>query len=171
MIGHFDCGVQRSWQRTWFGTMGPGVRVSSPRPLMLRVFSSVGQSYRLITGWSGVRVPEGPPPDETFSAAQAQGYSSVGRVLVSKTMGRGFKSFCPCHKRNVFCLPRQKAFLLAFRAKIGQNKGKSGFQAVDQPSGSPFFCFQDAKKVENAGVLFAFLCSAKNTKKIRVGRI
>lgn len=25
----------------------------------------------------------------------AQGYSSVGRVLVSKTKGRGFKSFCP----------------------------------------------------------------------------
>ena len=27
----------------------------------LRAFSSVGQSNRLITGWSGVRVPEGPP--------------------------------------------------------------------------------------------------------------
>ena len=24
-------------------------------------FSSVGQSTRLITGWSGVRIPEGPP--------------------------------------------------------------------------------------------------------------
>ena len=24
--------VQRSWQRTWFGTMGPQVRVLSPRP-------------------------------------------------------------------------------------------------------------------------------------------
>ena len=29
-----------------------------------------------------------------------QGYSSVGRVLVSKTMGRGFKSFCPCHRKR-----------------------------------------------------------------------
>lgn len=26
--------------------------------------SSVGQSYRLITGWSGVRIPEGPPKKE-----------------------------------------------------------------------------------------------------------
>ena len=31
---------------------------------------------------------------------QIQGYSSVGRVLVSKTMGRGFESFCPCQKRT-----------------------------------------------------------------------
>ncbi len=31
-----------------------------------------------------------------------QGYSSVGRVLVSKTMGRGFKSFCPCQKSTSF---------------------------------------------------------------------
>ena len=27
----------------------------------MRAISSVGQSYRLITGWSGVRVPDGPP--------------------------------------------------------------------------------------------------------------
>ena len=27
----------------------------------LRAISSVGQSHRLITGWSGVRVPEGAP--------------------------------------------------------------------------------------------------------------
>ena len=29
---------------------------------------------------------------------------------------------------------------------------------ADQPSGSPILCFQDAKTVENAGVLSAFLC-------------
>ena len=28
---------------------------------MTGAISSVGQSYRLITGWSGVRVPDGPP--------------------------------------------------------------------------------------------------------------
>lgn len=28
------------------------------------------------------------------------------------------------HKRNVFCLPRQKAFFSAFWAKIGQNQAK-----------------------------------------------
>ena len=26
-----------------------------------------------------------------------QGYSSIGRVVVSKTIGCGFKSYCPCH--------------------------------------------------------------------------
>ena len=30
----------------------------------------------------------------------AKGCSSVGRVLVSKTMGRGFESFRPCQIRN-----------------------------------------------------------------------
>ena len=46
-----------------------GVRVPSGSPLFepcfrnakRRAFSSVGQSGRLITGWSGVQVPEGPP--------------------------------------------------------------------------------------------------------------
>lgn len=32
---------------------------------------------------------------------RSQGYSSVGRVLVSKTMGRGFESFCPCHEKTI----------------------------------------------------------------------
>lgn len=27
----------------------------------------------------------------------AKGYSSVGRATVSKTVGRGFESCCPCH--------------------------------------------------------------------------
>ena len=75
------------------------------------------------------------------------------------------------HKRNLFCLPRQKGFFLAFWAKIRRNQAISGFQAVDRPSGSPIFCYHDAKTVENAGVLFAFLSSVKNAKKIRVGRI
>ena len=75
------------------------------------------------------------------------------------------------HERTVFCLPRQKAFLFAFWAKIGQNIGISGFQAVNQPTRSPIFCFQDTKSVENAGVLFAFLYAAKNSKKIQGGWI
>ena len=32
--------------------------------------------------------------------AVAQGYSSAGRVLVSKTKGRGFESFCPCQEKR-----------------------------------------------------------------------
>ncbi len=42
---------------------------------------------------------------------------------------------------------------------------------MDRPSGSPIFSFQDAKTAKNAGVLFAFLSSAKKTKKIRGGWI
>ncbi len=29
---------------------------------------------------------------------ETQGYSSAGRITVSKTAGRGFKSYCPCKK-------------------------------------------------------------------------
>ena len=29
----------------------------------------------------------------------AQGYSSAGRVPVSKTVGRGFESSCPCQRK------------------------------------------------------------------------
>lgn len=35
--------------------------VRAGRPACARAISSVGQSYRLITGWSGVRVPGGAP--------------------------------------------------------------------------------------------------------------
>ena len=43
----------------------------------------------------------------SVARSDTQGYSSVGRVLVSKTMGRGFKSFCPCqnekdHQKVIF---------------------------------------------------------------------
>ena len=30
-------------------------------------------------------------------ASKTYGYSSVGRATVSKTVGRGFESLCPCH--------------------------------------------------------------------------
>ena len=70
------------------------------------------------------------------------------------------------HKRNLFCLPRQKGFFLAFWAKNGQNIGVSGFQTVNQPSGSTIICFQDAKTVGNAGVHFAFFCFVKYNKKV-----
>ena len=35
-----------------------------------------------------------------YNIPVTQGYSSVGRVLVSKTMGRGFESFCPCQNKK-----------------------------------------------------------------------
>ncbi|MBR5409846.1 MAG: hypothetical protein IK104_04175, partial [Clostridia bacterium] len=74
------------------------------------------------------------------------------------------------HERNLFCLPRQKRFFLAFWAKNRQNTVKSGFGAVDQSLWSPFFCVQRLEQPENAGVLFAFLCSAKNEQKVIGGR-
>ena len=33
-----------------------------------------------------------------LSTPRLKGYSSVGRAAVSKTVGRGFKSCCPCQK-------------------------------------------------------------------------
>ena len=35
-----------------------------------------------------------------YNTRVAQGYSSAGRVLVSKTKGRGFESFCPCQTQR-----------------------------------------------------------------------
>ena len=69
------------------------------------------------------------------------------------------------HQRNLFCLPRQKGFFLAFWGKNGLNMGKSGFDAVDWLLRSPIFCFQRQEQPENAGVLFAFLCSVKKEQK------
>ena len=40
-----------------------------------RAFSSVGQSDRLITGWSRVRVPEGPPSAPAWRGASRRGMS------------------------------------------------------------------------------------------------
>ena len=34
------------------------------------------------------------------SVSDTQGYSSVGRTLVSKTKCRGFESFCPCDEKT-----------------------------------------------------------------------
>ncbi len=68
-------------------------------------------------------------------------------------------------KCSCFCLPRQKRFFRAFWAKNGQNTVKSGFGAGDQPLRSPIFCVQAPETGNNAGVLFAFLCSVKKEQK------
>ena len=84
---------------------------------------------------------------------------------VCGTATRGFESHPLRHQRNLFCLPRQKGFFLAFWGKNGLNMGKSGFDAVDWLLRSPIFCFQRQEQPENAGVLFAFLCSVKKEQK------
>ena len=61
-----------------------------------------------------------------------------------------------------------------FSCILGKNKAKScnfGLQSGRSTIRKPGFCFQDAKTRKNAGVLFAFLCSAKNAKNIRDGGI
>lgn len=40
------------------------------------------------------------PKKILYNTDRVQGYSSAGRVLVSKTKGRGFESFCPCQKKS-----------------------------------------------------------------------
>ena len=66
------------------------------------------------------------------------------------------------HKRNLFCLPRQERFFLAFRAKYRANKRKTGFGAVDRLLRSPVFCVQQQKYTEIAVVQIEFLCFASN---------
>ena len=73
-----------------------------------------------------------------------------------------FKSHPRNHKRNLFCLPRQERFFLAFWAKYKANHRKMGFGAVDRLLRSPIFCFQRQKQSENAGVHIKFLCFASN---------
>lgn len=97
--------------------------------------------------------------------AKTQGCSSAGRVAVSKTVGRGFESFRPCHERNLFCLPRQKRFFHAFRGKIAlnigkylQNRGWNGHRGRTNPC---FWLFGGEISV----LLFAFLYRAKKLAK------
>ena len=42
---------------------------------------------------------------------------------------------------------------------------ESGSMAADRLLRSPIFCFQGPKTGKNAGVLFAFLCTCKETQK------
>ena len=50
--------------------------------------SSVGLEQRTFNAWV--------PSSSLGRATIIQGYSSVGRTLVSKTKDRGFEPFCPC---------------------------------------------------------------------------
>ncbi len=46
----------------------------------MRAISSVGQSYRLITGWSGVRVPDGPPAATPLPQTELAAYEKQTNV-------------------------------------------------------------------------------------------
>ena len=62
----------------------------------------------------------------------------------------GFESPPFRHKRNLFCLPRQKGFFLAFLVKKRANIGKIGLSGGRSAVRKPFFSLQDAKTVKNA---------------------
>ena len=158
-------GVQRKMQ---FGCIGRALYHSS------QSFPLENKTNTLCNYANGVRFiytknNEGQAPS-IVSQCDALHHDTSSEVDADATT-RGSESLNRRHKRNVFCLPRQRAFLLAFQAKNGQKQAFSGSNAVNRLQRSPIFCYQNAKTVENAGILFAFLCSAKNTKKVRVGRI
>ena len=101
------------------------------------------------------------------SPAPIQGYSSVGRVLVSKTMGRGFESFCPCQKAEV------NLRLLFFMAVLNELSPKGsptarkhspitrGFTASDTP------CFARARHEKQLSTVFPSLtfCPCQNRSR------
>ena len=60
--------------------------------LMMRAFSSVGQSGRLITDWSAVRVREGPPTYSNINSIKQYGLvAQLVRALACHARGRGFE--------------------------------------------------------------------------------
>ena len=70
--------------------------------------------------------------------------------------------------------PPTKKPLLSTRAKevfsciLGKKRAKHreiGLRGGRSAASGPFFCFQQQEQPKNAGVLFAFLCSAKKEQK------
>lgn len=79
--------------------------------------------------------------------------------------GRGFESYRLHHERNLFCLPGQERFFLAFRGKIAlnigkclQNRGWNGHRGRTNPC---FWLFGGEMSV----LLFALLYRAKKLAK------
>ena len=92
--------------------------------------------------------------------AQTQGYSSAGRVPVSKTVGRGFESSCPCHNRSqtasvfllsgVFaCFSVWNAFFDGFSGGFFMDTRVSSFCFVQSVTIIPFGT--SSKKHQSAG--------------------
>ena len=57
-----------------------------------RAISSVGQSYRLITGWSGVRVPDGAPSYANKKDIRPEKPDFIGLFHVSRACPRAYKN-------------------------------------------------------------------------------
>ena len=77
------------------------------------------------------------------------------------------------NKETSFVYHDKRGFSLLFGRKTGkirQNKRKTGSGAEDRPRRSPIFCVQAPETGNNAGVLFAFLCSVKKEQKGVGGR-
>ena len=80
-----------------------------------------------------------------------QGYSSAGRVPVSKTVGRGFESSCPCHNRSrtasVFLLSSVLACFYVWNAFFDEFSG--GFFMDTRVSS---FCFVQSVTIIPFGI-------------------
>lgn len=84
-------------------------------------------------------------PKTVYNVYCYLGVAQIGSALPWGGRGRRFKSCHSDHKRNLFCLPRQERFFLAFRAKYRANNRKTGFGAVDWLLRSPFFAFSSKR--------------------------
>ena len=107
--------------------------------------------------------------EKIASAICARGRSTRWHQTVRWTVCRqgrhGRKSRHPHHERNLFCLPRQERFFLAFRGKIqqkqvklAQNRGWNGWSDRASPC---FLLFGGQTGV----ILFVFLRFAKKSVK------
>ena len=111
-----------------------------------RVFRKRFLTTCLTTDSRGVCGNSGVKSCEEHSQQSKNGYKASEKVkkLLFKSLGpsgREFESPISDHKRNLFCLPRQERFFLAFWAKYKANHRKMGFGAVDRLLRSPFFAF------------------------------
>ena len=73
------------------------------------------------------------------------------------------------HQRNLFCLPRQKRFFLAFWAKSSEKQvdyGQNGLRSNFTAASEPVFFIQAPKAAENAGVLLGVLYGCKELLKV-----
>ena len=121
---------------------------------------------------------------------EIQGYSSAGRVPVSKTVGRGFESSCPCHNRSqtasvfllsgVFaCFSVWNAFFDEFSGGFFMDTRVSSFCFVQSvtiiPFGTSSKKHQSFKKVSRRPQIFhicgrPFLCLLRCNFCVVIGK-
>ena len=97
---------------TVLGWRRPG-RLGSCRFASVRVIADVpfmAGVVKWLTHWIVAPARMGSIP---IARPILQGYSSIGRVVVSKTIGCGFKSYCPCQRIHDRVIERLRGFVFA----------------------------------------------------------